>query len=77
MTEDELLKAGYRKYTGEDIDVYFNLGMCWHSGNCIRGHDKVFCLNRRPWIKADEAVVEEVVKVVDCCPSGALKYIRK
>ncbi len=30
--DKELLDAGYRAYTGEKIDVYFNTGMCQHSG---------------------------------------------
>lgn len=35
--DKELLDAGYRAYTGEKIDVYFNTTMCQHSGNCVRG----------------------------------------
>lgn len=35
--DQELLDAGYRAYTGEKIDVYFNTGICKHSGNCVRG----------------------------------------
>lgn len=32
--DKDLLDAGYRAYTGEKIDVYFNTGICQHSGNC-------------------------------------------
>lgn len=35
MTEKELLNQGYRKYSGKAIDVYFNLDICQHSGNCM------------------------------------------
>lgn len=31
--DKELLDAGYRAYTGEKIDVYFNTDICQHSGN--------------------------------------------
>ncbi|STT78801.1 Uncharacterised protein [Klebsiella pneumoniae] len=31
--DKELLEAGYRAYTGEKIDVYFNTAICQHSGN--------------------------------------------
>lgn len=30
--DKELLEAGYRAYTGEKIDVYFNTAICQHSG---------------------------------------------
>ncbi len=35
-----LLDGGYRCYTGEKIDVYFNTAICQHSGNCVRGNGK-------------------------------------
>ena len=73
----ELLEAGYRAYTGEKIDVYFNTDICQHSGNCVRGSAKLFNLKRKPWIVPDEVDVATVVKVIDTCPSGALKYRQK
>lgn len=72
-----LLDAGYRAYTGEKIDVYFNTAICKHSGNCVRGSAKLFNLKRKPWIIPDEVDVETVVHVIDTCPSGALKYRQK
>jgi uncharacterized Fe-S cluster protein YjdI len=50
VMDKELLDAGYRAYTGEKIDVYFNTGICKHSGNCVRGSAKLFNLKRKPWI---------------------------
>ncbi len=35
--DQALLDEGYRCYTGEKIDVYFNTAICQHSGNCVRG----------------------------------------
>lgn len=69
--------GGYRCYTGENIDVYFNTAICQHSGNCVRGNGKLFNLKRKPWIMPDEVDVTTVVKVIDTCPSGALKYRHK
>ncbi|VFS93872.1 Uncharacterized conserved protein [Escherichia coli] len=71
------LTGGYRCYTGEKIDVYFNTAICQHSGNCVRGNGKLFNLKRKPWIMPDEVDVATVVKVIDTCPSGALKYRHK
>mgnify|MGYP000010384414 FL=1 len=75
--DKELLDAGYRAYTGEKIDVYFNTAICQHSGNCVRGSAKLFNLKRKPWIIPDEVDVETIIKVIDTCPSGALKYRQK
>ena len=70
--DKELLEAGYRAYTGEKIDVYFNTDICQHSGSA-----KLFNLKRKPWIIPDEVDVATVVRVIDTCPSGALKYRQK
>lgn len=77
MTEKALLESGYRKYSGKDTDIYFNLSICQHSGNCVRGNKDVFDTKRKPWIVADNAFKEDVIRVIDTCPSGALKYIVK
>ncbi|QBH96713.1 hypothetical protein EKN56_10030 [Limnobaculum zhutongyuii] len=74
---NELTEKGYRCYTGENIDVYFNTAMCQHSGNCVRGNANIFKLSRKPWIMPDNASVEEVKRVIDTCPSGALQYREK
>ena len=50
MNESELLAHGYRKYTGEKVDVYFNLSVCTYSGNCVRGNNAIFDTKRKPWI---------------------------
>ncbi|EFH5334693.1 4Fe-4S mono-cluster protein YjdI, partial [Escherichia coli] len=41
------------------------------------GNGKLFNLKRKPWIMPDEVDVVTVVKVIDTCPSGALKYRHK
>jgi Uncharacterized conserved protein len=72
--DKELIDAGYRLYSGEKIDVYFNTGICQHSGNCVRGNGQLFNLKRKPWIMPDSVDPQTVQKVIDTCPSGALKY---
>ena len=52
--DQALLDEGYRCYTGEKIDVYFNTAICQHSGNCVRGNGKLFNLKRKPWIMPDD-----------------------
>lgn len=77
LSAAELTEQGYRKYSGEAIDVYFNLDVCMHSGNCVLGNRAIFNTDRRPWIVPDNADVEEVIRVIETCPSGALRYVRK
>lgn len=77
MTEDELLKQGFKKYRGTKLDVYYNLDKCNHSGICSRENELVFEPANRPWIMVDEASPDEVIRVVNECPTGALRYKKK
>lgn len=63
-------------YRGRDIEVSFDLDLCVHVGECLRGDTHVFQLERRPWVLPDEADAEVVAQVVERCPSGALQYRR-
>ena len=65
-----------RTYRGESIEVSFDLGLCIHIGECLRRSPAVFELRRRPWIEPDAATADEIVAVVQRCPSGALQYRR-
>lgn len=77
MNEKELLEQGYKKYRGEEMDIYFSLALCEHAGICIRGDREVFNLRRKPWILPDLGPQEEVQRLIAQCPSKALKYRMK
>lgn len=77
FSEAELLDAGYRKYRGKTMDVFFKREQCQHAGFCVRGSHEVFNVNRKPWILPDNTDTEELKAIVDACPSGALHYIVK
>lgn len=77
MKEQELLDLGYKKYCGEDIDIFFHQDMCEHSGNCVNGSKAVFDTERKPWIIVDNETSEKIQEIIHTCPSGALKYILK
>lgn len=64
-------------YRGADVQVSFDLDLCIHIGECLRGHPGVFNAHRRPWILPDEADVDAVAEVTERCPSGALLYRRR
>ncbi|MRI69913.1 hypothetical protein FDP56_05710 [Enterococcus casseliflavus] len=76
-TEAGLIAAGYRKYRGEAIDIYYNKETCTHSGNCVRGNPAIFEVGRRPWVIPDNGEAAQAAQVIHTCPSGALKYILK
>jgi uncharacterized Fe-S cluster protein YjdI/CDGSH-type Zn-finger protein len=65
-----------REYVGDGITVHWDSGRCIHSGNCWHGAPTVFRLAARPWVHLDGADANEVARVVDTCPSGALTYTR-
>lgn len=75
--EKSLLENGYRKYHGKGINIYYNREIYEHVGNCVRGNAKVFEVGRKPWIIPDNASAEEDARVVNTCPTGALKFIFK
>ena len=63
-------------YRGRDIEVSFDLDICIHVAECLRGEPRVFELDRRPWVLPDQGDADVVAKVVERCPSGALQYVR-
>lgn len=63
-----------RDYVGKRITIHFNNGICSHAGFCWRGVPDVFRLGERPWIHPDGASPEDIIAVIEQCPSGALSY---
>ncbi len=63
-----------KKYYNDYITVYWFPELCAHPGICLRLLPEVFNLNQRPWVNVDAAKPQEIIKVIDQCPSGALRY---
>ncbi len=61
-------------YRGNGITVFDDRSICAHAGCCSDGLPQVFSTKRSPWIDASAAGVEELVRVIRQCPSGALAY---
>jgi uncharacterized Fe-S cluster protein YjdI len=61
-------------YWGNDVDVTFDLDMCWHVAYCLEELPDVFKLDRKPWIIPDNASAEAVKSQVEKCPSNALEW---
>ena len=63
-----------KKYSNEDVTIIWQPKLCQHSGNCVKGLPEVFNYQARPWIKPVNAGSEELIRQVEKCPSGALRW---
>jgi uncharacterized Fe-S cluster protein YjdI len=61
-------------YEGEHITVTFDPNLCTHSARCLAGHPAVFDVRRRKWIDVSAAPADVIARVIDRCPSRALRY---
>ncbi len=64
----------HRSYTNGEITVFWKPEKCWHAAACVSNLPKVFDVKRRPWVDINAAPSEEIARVVELCPSGALTY---
>jgi uncharacterized Fe-S cluster protein YjdI len=63
-------------YVGKEITIHDNRGVCSHRGYCTDNLPNVFRMKVEPWIDPDGASVEDIIRVVEMCPSGALSYTK-
>ena len=63
-----------KEYSNKDIKVLWDPEKCIHAGECVRGLPKVFDRQSTPWINMQGAGSDEIKRVIDRCPSGALSY---
>jgi uncharacterized Fe-S cluster protein YjdI len=66
----------FQTYAGEHITVTFDPNLCIHSARCLAGLPAVFDVGRRKWIDVDAAPADDIARVIERCPSRALRYIR-
>jgi uncharacterized Fe-S cluster protein YjdI/CDGSH-type Zn-finger protein len=70
------MKSKVYTYKGKSITVTFDVPLCTHVAECLRGLPAVFASLERPWVKPDEASPDDVARVIEKCPTGALQYKR-
>lgn len=63
-------------YKGSKIAVTYDVKRCIHAAECVRGLPEVFDVSRKPWVDPEAAPPEDIAKVIQRCPSGALHYQR-
>lgn len=64
-----------KQYIGERATVTWDSQLCIHVGECVRAEGKLFEMGRRPWCDPDTSTTEEILEVVQRCPSGALSVV--
>ncbi|MEL7461438.1 MAG: CDGSH iron-sulfur domain-containing protein [Pseudomonadota bacterium] len=66
-----------RTYSGDAIEITFDMARCIHARNCFLKLPDVFDPARRPSVDPNAASADEISAMVRTCPSGALTYKRR
>ena len=63
--------------TGKEATIHFDAQRCIHSRSCVLSHPDVFVPNVvGAWIHPDAQPVEELIRIGQNCPSGAITVVR-
>ena len=62
------------RYVGQQVTILDNRGTCQHSGFCTDRLATVFRLREDPFVAPSGGRMDEIVRAVRDCPSGALSY---
>jgi CDGSH-type Zn-finger protein/truncated hemoglobin YjbI/ferredoxin len=61
-------------YVGQQVTIFDNRGTCQHSGFCTDRLASVFRLGEEPFARPSGGRMDEIIRAVRDCPSGALSY---
>ncbi len=61
-------------FVGQQVTILDNRGTCQHSGFCTDRLASVFHLDKEPFVSPSGGRMDEIIRAVRDCPSGALSY---
>jgi CDGSH-type Zn-finger protein/truncated hemoglobin YjbI/ferredoxin len=61
-------------YVGQQVTIFDNRGTCQHSGFCSDRLATVFRTDQDPFVAPSGGRMDEIIRAVRSCPSGALSY---
>ena len=61
-------------YPGEQVTIFDNRGLCQHSGFCTDRLPTVFRASQEPFVAPSGGRMDEIIRAVRDCPSGALSF---
>jgi len=61
-------------YPGQQVTVFDNRGLCQHSGFCTDRVSTVFRTSQEPFVAPSGGRMDEIIRAVRDCPSGALSF---
>jgi CDGSH-type Zn-finger protein/truncated hemoglobin YjbI len=61
-------------YLGQQVTILDNRGICQHSGFCTDRLAAVFRTDKDPFVAPSGGRLDEIIRAVRDCPSGALSY---
>lgn len=69
-----LMKTIPNVFSNDEITVTYNPGQCINAERCAKELSSVFRSSVIPWIDLDGAPTDQIIKQINRCPSGALKF---